>query len=92
MLGVERLRMDEFWEGNIVLDIVVRSGHEVSGNEIGHVYKLTHCENDVFVRKMLKEIVEKNLKYIEINPSYGATLWCLCAEIDIHGEWQFFEG
>lgn len=80
--GVERLRMDDFRQGNIVLDVSVLSGEAVSANDIAYAYGIDQePQRTTFLKKMLEEVRAKNLISVTLNPSFGAGFTCLCSNV-----------
>jgi hypothetical protein len=68
--GVEALTLTSIKEGNIILDLVIRSGHELTASDIEQVYGMG--DTPTVVEKRFKAAVEKQFQLLEINPSYGA--------------------
>jgi hypothetical protein len=82
--GVERLRAEDFLEGNIVLDLTVQTGSVV--NEADVLYALSIDEDmaenhRVYVDKMLGRIGRGELHLFELASSYGCTVASVCAEV-----------
>ena len=57
-------------QGNIILDLVSRVGSELTISDIEHLYGMP--DDPVGVENLLKVAVQKGLRLLEINPSYGA--------------------
>jgi hypothetical protein len=68
--GVEVLTLTDIREGNIIFDLVIRSGHELTVSDIEYVYGIRNTPTDA--GRLLKAAVDKGLQLLEINPSYGA--------------------
>ena len=68
--GVEALTLTSIKEGNIILDLVIRSGHELTASDKEQVYGMG--DTPTVVEKRFKAAVEKQFQLLEINPSYGA--------------------
>jgi hypothetical protein len=85
LLGVERLRADNFREGNIVLDMTVRSGQSVNERDLLTVLSIEDAsKHQDFVDSFVKRVRSGSLSLVEINPSYGCALACLCTSLEIH--------
>lgn len=79
LLGVERLRVDDFREGNIILDLTVESGPLVSKKEVLFALSLNgDATKSEFVESVLNRIRKRELFLVQINPSYGCVLACIC--------------
>ena len=75
--GVVRLRATEFLEGNITLDLTVRSGKELSAKLLDELNLVSmHSEN---MTKLLHKYKTEEFRIIEMNPSYGCSLLALCS-------------
>ena len=80
--GVERLRMDDFRQGNIVLDVSVQRGQGVPADEVAYAYGIDQePQKTNFLEKMLAEVRSKNLISVTLNPSFGAAFTCLCSNV-----------
>ena len=72
--------MDGFRQGNIIFDVLVRYGKEVTLHDIVTIYEF---KDEDKARVKLEETVQKNLVLLEINPSYGVTCTVLAESIDL---------
>ena len=84
LLGVERLRADNFLEGNIILDASVRGGAAVSEDEL--LFALSMNENIANERSSAfriwrERIRSQDLQLFQLSASYGCTLVSLCAGV-----------
>ena len=68
--GVEVLTLNDVRQGNIIFDLVIRSGHELTVSDIEYVYGIGNTPTDA--GRLLNAAVDKGLQLLEINPSYGA--------------------
>jgi hypothetical protein len=68
--GVEVLTLTDIKEGNIILDLVIRSGHELTISDIEYVYGIR--DNPTVEGRLFQTAIDKGLQLLEINPSYGA--------------------
>jgi hypothetical protein len=67
--GVEALTLNDIRQGNIILDLVIRSGHELTVFDIEYVHGIRNTPTDA--GRLLKAAVDKGFQLLEINPSYG---------------------
>jgi hypothetical protein len=80
--GVERLRADDFREGNIILDVTVSSGASIEMEDICYAYGLEKGENP-FVQRTMDRLMREKRLVVTLNPSYGCMLVCICRDIEI---------
>lgn len=67
--GVQALVLNDVKQGNIILDLVIRKGEEITQSDVAQVYAL----NEVSVAKnKLETAVNSGFQILEINSSYGA--------------------
>ena len=85
--GVEALTLSEVKEGNIILDLVLRSAREMTSSDVENLYGVD--ANTEQTAKLLKSTREKELQIMELNPSYGAQGLLLFKTYAIkeNGEW-----
>jgi hypothetical protein len=87
--GVNRLRVDDFREGNIVLDLTIEGGHSVRPEDVAHVLGIQgNAVYDEYHSIIMQQIGQKELFLVRLNPSYGCELGCLCAQVDVLPDWQ----
>jgi hypothetical protein len=68
--GVERLRLGEIKEGNIILDLVFRDADQLTKSDMAELYDVDADSSQIV--GLLKKARERGLRALEINPSYGA--------------------
>ena len=68
--GVRALKLSGAREGNIILDLVIRDGDQMTLIDMQEVYGL--APDAPQADKSLKESREQGLQLLELNPSYGA--------------------
>ncbi len=68
--GVQALTFIDIKEGNIILDVVLRSTKEITHSDIAELYGV--CADSPQGASLLKTAIERGLQVLEINPSYGA--------------------
>ena len=78
--GVLSLRMDGFRQGNIVYEVLVRDGDEVTLDDINSLYEFT---DETKAISKLEETRRSGRVVLEINPSYGATFIALAESVEI---------
>ena len=78
--GLSGLKLEEFREGNIILDVLTRDGDELT---IADVMELYGYRDEVSALKNLESVRDENLALLEINPSYGASLLALAKTIQL---------
>ena len=64
------LRMDDFRQGNILFDVRVREGNEITQDDSEHLFGFS---DEAKAAKKLAEVHEEKLVVVEMNPSYGAS-------------------
>jgi hypothetical protein len=80
---VERLRADEFREGNIILEAVCTAG-QLQVTDIERVYDLTAAEREApWVRTLLARTGSESLAFVELTSSYGCRLVALCGRCSV---------
>jgi len=83
--GVERCRADDFWEGNIILDITIEEGNAVNIEDVADV--LAVGADDPFLHKTMHRVCTEKLLLVRINPSYGCALVVLCQAVELAKDW-----
>ncbi len=68
--NVKRLILNDIREGNIILDLVIRSGSELTLSDMKEVYGVGQDTPQAL--SLLNMATERGQKVLEINPSYGA--------------------
>ncbi len=67
---IERLVLNDIREGNIILDLVIRSAGELTLSDMKELYGV--AQSTSVAQNLLKTAKEKGQQVLEINPSYGA--------------------
>jgi len=83
--GVERLRADDFRQGNIILDVTVSTGAEIEPDDVAYAYGLESTDGTFLLQTMERLTRERRL-VVRVNSSYGCTLVCICARIEIEDD------
>jgi len=68
--GVQSLVLTDVRQGNIILDLAIRSTGEITRSDIEELYGVG--PDTPQATSMLKTATERALQVLEINPSYGA--------------------
>lgn len=68
--GVRAMRISGVMNGNIILDVIVRSGQQITLADICEVYSLADAAPQA--PALLAAAREQGLQLMELNPSYGA--------------------
>lgn len=91
LCNVYCLRADDFREGNIILDITVSKGTEVDISDIAYAHGLEQflsSESNTFLNKAVQDFFIGIKLFVQINPSYGCKLVCICDEIQVLQDWS----
>ncbi len=67
--GVQALILNDVRQGNIILDLVIRRGEEITKSDIEQVYGMS---DDSVAKNKLQTVMSGGLQILEIHPSYGA--------------------
>ena len=82
--GLERLRCDDFRQGNIILDITVSSGASLNVDDLAYVYDV---ESDTpFLQSTMDSLRSQNRLLVRLNPSYGGSLVGICLRITVEDD------
>jgi hypothetical protein len=84
------LRVDDFKKGNIILDITVSSGSEVEIVDIAYVYgleKFIPLDKNGYLNKAVQSFLNGKKLLVQINPSYGCKVVCVCGGIEVLKNW-----
>lgn len=87
---LECLRVDDFREGNIILDITISSGTDVDVTDIAYAHGLeqfTSSETNPYLNKAVQNFITDKKLFVQINPSYGCKLVCICGGIEVLQNW-----
>jgi hypothetical protein len=81
--GLERLRVLNFLEGNIVLDIEVLEANQMTEFYLERLYNLSPVNVDGQMTKLLEMVKGRNLRMVVISSSYGAECLALVEDWSI---------
>jgi len=79
--GVDALTLSEIKQGNIIFDIVLRSGEQLTGSDIEELFGVEAGTSHTSA--LLKTKSGMGLQVLEINASYGAHGLVLFQTIDV---------
>jgi hypothetical protein len=68
--GVQALAFSDIKQGNIILDLVLRSTKEIAHSDIAELYGVG--ADTLQGASLMKAATERRLQVLEMNPSYGA--------------------
>ena len=80
--GLERLRADEFRQGNIVLDITICQASAGERDEIAYLYDIKSTEVDLLERTANRLALDQKL-VVQISTSYGCRLLAICSAVEL---------
>lgn len=83
---VERFRMDDFRQGNVILDITVWRGAEVRREDVAYAYGES-SEGAPFLEDAVRRISAEDKLVVQLNPSFGASAVCICGGVAVEGDW-----
>jgi len=78
--GVVSLKVDGFRQGNIIFDVLIRKGDDITIRDIVDVFEFKDEEKAL---KKLEDARRMNLIVLEINPSYGASCIILAESVKL---------
>jgi hypothetical protein len=85
--GVEALRANDLREGNIILSVTFLEPEQLDVSFVHEVYQYSDEHKKGFILEAwIRSAVQKNLKALEILPSYG------CTALAIFSHHEFVEG
>lgn len=85
--GLERLRCDDFRQGNIILDITVSSGPSINVDDLAYVHDV---QSDMpFLQSTMDRLRSQNRLLVRLNPSYGCSLVGICQRITVEDDLFF---
>lgn len=80
LAGLRSLRLNDFRQGNIIFDVIVRAGDEVTSRDIVELFGFLDEEKAL---QKLEEVHREGLIVLEINPSYGASCLMLATSVTL---------
>ena len=78
--GVERLRADDFRQGNIILDVTVSMNSDIDAADVAYACGVDQ-KDDPFVLQTTEQLQRTGAVVVRVNPSYGCSLVCVCKQL-----------
>jgi hypothetical protein len=83
--GVVAASLTEFREGNIILEVLVREGAEITLQDVARIYGLApEHEVERWEEDLVGRASDSRLVLLEVNPSFGASCMVLAEKADFH--------
>ena len=86
--GIERFRAEDLREGNIILDVSVRTGTSVKPEDLAYPYGLSNGSSGAELpRGILERLHSGEVGLIQLDSSYGCSFSCICTGISVIPNW-----
>jgi hypothetical protein len=85
MHAVDRLRVDDFREGNTILSIDVSRGEQLTVEDVAFAFDVD-IDQSAFLRRTMDRLRNEGLILVRISPSYGAAVVCVCSEMSLEAD------
>jgi hypothetical protein len=85
--NVVDIKCNDFWDDNVVLDFTIETKCEVATHRLERVFIRPSAmleRYNALIEKTLKKILEGELCYIQIVPSYGCEAFVLCHSVEFY--------
>lgn len=82
MHGVDRLRADDFRQGNIILSIDVSTGDQLTLDDVAFAFDVD-ADQSSFLQRTMDRLRNDGLMLVRISPSYGASAVCVCSDLSL---------
>jgi hypothetical protein len=80
---VTRMRVDSLREGNIIFDIVMRQGHELTRGDVDVYGFAANPNGEELAARTLQQLRTANRVALEINPSYGCECFLIAQSVTL---------
>jgi hypothetical protein len=80
---VTRMRVDGLLQGNIIFDIVVRQGQELTRSDIDVYGFAANSDGEKLANDKLERLRIENRVALEINPSYGCECFLIAQAVTL---------
>jgi hypothetical protein len=80
---VTRMRADGLLEGNIIFDIVIRRGDELTRSDVNIYGFSADSDGEKRASEMLQKLRRENRVVLEINPSYGCECFLIAQAVTL---------
>lgn len=81
--GVTRMRVDSLLQGNIILDIVMRQGQDVTRSDVDIYGFAASSDGEKLANDKLERLRRENRVALEINPSYGCECFLIAQAVTL---------
>lgn len=83
--GIRSIKLNDFREGNTVLDFSMMSGDEGSLRLVANLYEVDFEseKSKPYFQEIIDLLNSNQLKIIQLNPSYGCDLLALCKGVKV---------
>jgi predicted RNA-binding protein associated with RNAse of E/G family len=82
-IGVQRLKLSNVREGNIILDVEVRTTEELEAADIDELYEISTADMIDRRANLLEAAKREALQEVIVSPSYGAEFMVLLKRWEI---------
>lgn len=82
--GLLSLKLDDFRQGNIIYEVVIRGGNELTLSDMS----LYGFQDEAKAVAKLHESQHNGIVALEINPSYGGQCLLLAKSVELRVGWQ----
>jgi len=79
---VERLRADDFRQGNIILDVTVSRGMQIDPADVAYASDI-NADAEALLSQTMHRLIENDSVVVRINPSYGCSAVFICGSITV---------
>ena len=82
------LRSDEVRQGNIILDLTVQTGDVVRTQDVAHALGIEGgAAYEGYLLETMARFRAKEILLVQLDPSYGCELTCVCGGVEIASSW-----
>ena len=80
---VTRMRVDSLLQGNIIFDIVMRQGQELTRSDVDVFGFAASLDGEALANDKLERLRTENRVALEINPSYGCECFLIAQAVKL---------
>ena len=80
---VTRMRVDSFLQGNIIFDIVIRHGNELTRSDVDVYGFAADANGERLANDKLERLRKEDRVVLEINPSYGCECFLIAQTVTL---------
>jgi hypothetical protein len=81
--GVTRMRVDGLREGNIIFDIVIRQGEDLTRSDVDIYGFAANSDGERRATETLQQLRTEDRVALEINPSYGCECFLIAQAVTL---------